>query len=290
MANFSAAFGYDLYLIPLLSTSVDVTFAGVTGGIGVGAGNFIDTTTTVAANEKVTYSGGVFSLGATPVAEPTDGTMQPVRLSGLTSASLETDTGSEDIYTYDDETDGFNQAVATTKSWSMSLAGVADFKDAGYQILRLTEQNTVADSLRVKIGRVGPTGTVETVYGYGTLMGYTESNEVSSIVSWECNLMGYGKYVAELDENAGNQLIGGIATTDTYNTTTPFTVTDSSGIAVTLSGGSGASADAEVTTVAGNLTAVAITVAGTNYQVGDIITVNEDAGSGVATFRVATVV
>jgi len=70
--------------------------------------------------------------------------------------------------------------------------------------LRLTEQNTVADSLRVKVARVGPTGTVETVYGYGTLMGYTESNEVTSIVSWECSLTGYGKYVVELDENTGN--------------------------------------------------------------------------------------
>jgi hypothetical protein len=204
MANFSAAFGYDLYLIPLKAESVDVAFTGVTGGVGSGAGNFVDTTNIIAQDEKISYAAGVFSIGATPVAEPTDGTMQPVRLYGLTSASLETDTGSEDIYTYDDETKGFNQAVATTKSWTMSLAGIADFKDAGYQILRLTEQNTVADGLRVKIARVGPTGTVETVYGYGTLMGYTESNEVSSIVSWECSLTGYGSYVVELDENAGN--------------------------------------------------------------------------------------
>lgn len=204
MANFTAAFGYDLYLIPLLATSVDTAFTGVTGGVGAGAGNFVDTTTVIAADEKIGYSAGVFSIGATPSAEPTDGTMQPVKLLGLTAATLETDTGLEDIYTYDDETNGFNQAVATTKSWSMSLAGVADFKDAGYQILRLTEQNTVADSLRVKVARVGPTGTVETVYGYGTLTGYTESNEVTSIVSWECSLTGYGTYVTELDENVGN--------------------------------------------------------------------------------------
>lgn len=204
MANFSAAFGYDVYLVPLSASSVDVTFAGVTGGIGAGAGNFIDTTTLVAANEKVTYSAGVFSLGATPVAEPTDGTMNPVRLTGLTAATLETDTSAEDIYTYDDDSKGFNQAVATTKSWEMSLAGIADFSDAGYQILRLTEQNTVADALRVKVGRVGPTGTTETVYGYGTLMGYSESNEVTSIVSWECSLSGYGPYVVEIDENVGN--------------------------------------------------------------------------------------
>ena len=204
MANFSAAFGYDLYIIPLKAESVDTSFTGVTTGVGAAATAFIDTTTTIAANEKVTYSDGVFSLGATPVAEPTDGTMQPVRLTGLTSAQLETDTGSEDIYTYDDGVKGFNQAVATTKTWSLSLGGIADFKDAGYQILRLTEQNTVADGLRVKIARVGPTGTVETVYGYGTLMGYSESNEVTSIVSWECSVSGYGAYVVELDENAGN--------------------------------------------------------------------------------------
>jgi len=79
------------------------------------------------------------------------------------------------------------------------LAGIADFKDVGYQILRLTEANTVSNSLRVKVLRVGPTGTIETVYGYGTLMGYTESNEVTSIVSWECSITGYGPYQLELD-------------------------------------------------------------------------------------------
>ena len=203
MANFSAAFGYDVYLIPLKAESVDTSFTGVTVGVGDSATAFVDTTNVIAPDQKVTYADGVFSIGATPVAEPTDGTMEPVRLTGLTSASLQTDTGSEDIYTYDDEVKGFNQAVATTKSWTMDLAGIADFKDAGYQILRLTEQNTVADGLRVKIGRVGPTGTVETVYGYGTLMGYSESNDVTSIVSWECSLSGYGAYVVELDENTG---------------------------------------------------------------------------------------
>ncbi|ADF42375.1 tail protein [Synechococcus phage S-CBS2] len=204
MANYSAAFGYDCYIIPLASASVDTTFTGVTGGVGDGATNFIDTTTVVAADEKVTYAAGVFSLGATPVAEPTDGTMNPVKLFGLTNASLETDTNSEDVLTYDDTTKGFNTSIATSKSWSVSLAGVADFKDAGYQILRITEQNTVADSLRVKFARVGPTGTVETVYGYGTLTGYTESIEAGSIVSWESSIVGYGPYVIEIDENAGN--------------------------------------------------------------------------------------
>ena len=204
MANFSAAFGYDTFLIPLASESVDLSFSGVTAGVAADANAFINTTNVIASDEKIAYASGVFSIGASPVAQPTDGTMQPVKLLGLTNASLETDTNAEDVYVYEDSSKGFNQAVATTKSWSMSLAGVADFKDAGYQVLRLTEQNTVGDNLRVKIARVGPTGTVDTVYGYGTLMGYTESIEVASIVSWECSITGYGPYTVELDENAGN--------------------------------------------------------------------------------------
>ena len=204
MANYSAAFGYDCYIIPLASASVDTSFTGVTDGVSAAATAFIDTTTVVASDEKVSYAAGVFSLGATPVAAPTDGTMHPAKLLGLTNASLETDTNSEDVITYDNESKGFNTSIATSKSWSVSLSGVADFKDAAYQIMRITEQNTVADSLRVKFARVGPTGTVETVYGYGTLTGYTESIEAGSIVSWESTIVGYGPYVVELDENAGN--------------------------------------------------------------------------------------
>jgi hypothetical protein len=194
MANFSAAFGYDFYLVPLASASVDTAFTGITAADDTTNG-FIDTTSL--ASGSVTYSAGVFTVGSEVYTM--DGTDKPVRLAGLTSASLETDTGTEDVYTYDNVTKGFNQSVATTKSFSISLAGVADFKDTGYQILRLTEANTVADSLRVKLVRVGPTGTVESIYGYGTLTGYTESNEVSSIVSWECSITGYGAYQLELD-------------------------------------------------------------------------------------------
>ena len=68
-------------------------------------------------------------------------------------------------------------------------------------MLRLTEANTIADALRVKFLRVGPTGTDEAVYGYGTLSGYTESIEAGSIVSWEATLTGYGPYRLDLDVN-----------------------------------------------------------------------------------------
>lgn len=204
MANFNAAFGYDFYIVPLMSSAVDVSFAGITG-----ASDFVDTATTVPADQDaIIYVPGTdstdpkFTVGGTPTDYVLDGAANPIRLAGLTQASLETDTGSEDIYTYDDESKGFNQAVATTKSFNISLAGVADFSDAGYKFLRLTEANTVADNLRVKVLRVGPTGIAESIYGYGTLMGYTESNEVTSIVSWECSISGYGPYKIDLADNA----------------------------------------------------------------------------------------
>lgn len=194
MANFSTSFGYNVYIVPLAAAEVDLTFTGVTTPT-----SFIDTATPVAASAVISYASGVFSVGATPLAM--DGTDDPFRLYGLTNAALETDTNTEDIITYDDETEGFNVSLPTSKTWSLSLAGVADFKDAGYHVLRLTERNTIADALRVKVLRVGPTGTDEAVFGYGTINGYTESIEAGSIASWEATIQGYGAYRIAPDFN-----------------------------------------------------------------------------------------
>jgi len=203
MANISTAFGYDVYIIPVAAAEVDSAFTGVSTGVGTSSAAFVNlgasNANLVSPSAAVSYTGGIFTVAATPFAM--DGTDDVVRLYGLTNAALETDTNSEDVVTYDSETGGFNLSLPTSKTWSISLAGVADFKDAGYQILRLTEQNTVADALRVKFARVGPTGTDECVYGYGTLTGYTESIEAGSIVSWEATVQGYGAYRIDLDVN-----------------------------------------------------------------------------------------
>jgi hypothetical protein len=204
MANISTAFGYDVYIIPLLSAEVDTAFTGVTTGTGTSSTAFVDLGTSganlISTSASVSYANAAFTVAGAVF--DMDGLDKVARLYGLTNASLETDTNSEDVVTYDSDTKGFNLSLPTSKSWSVSLAGVADFKDAGYQILRLAEQNTVADALRVKFARVGPTGTDETLYGYGTLTGYTESIEAGSIVSWEATLQGYGAYRVDLDANA----------------------------------------------------------------------------------------
>lgn len=194
MANFSTSFGYDLYIVPLAAAEVDLSFTGVTT-----PSSFISTTTPVTPSAVISYASGVFTVGA--AAMSMDGTDNPFRLYGLTNASLETDTNTEDIITYDDETEGFNVSLPTSKTWSLSLSGVADFKDAGYHVLRLTERNTIADALRVKVLRVGPTGTDEAVFGYGTINGYTESIDAGSIASWEATIQGYGPYLIAPDFN-----------------------------------------------------------------------------------------
>lgn len=194
MANFSTSFGYDFFIVPLSANEMDLSFTGVTE-----ASDFVDGSTPASASSSVTYSSGIFTVGGNPL--DMDGTDAPFRLYGLTNAALETDTNTEDILTYDDETKGFNISLPTSKSWSISLSGVTDFKDAGYHVLRLVEQNTVADALRVKVLRVGPTGTDEALYGYGTINGYTESIEAGAIVSWEATLQGYGPYRVDIDSN-----------------------------------------------------------------------------------------
>jgi len=210
MANYSAAFGYKVYLLPVASSEVDVAFTGITTATGTDSATaFLQTDTTVAgdelnlvaADDTVAFDSatGIFTVESS--AFSMDGTDKPAKLYGLTNASLETDTSSEDVITYDRTTRGYNTAIATTKSFSISLEGVADFKDAGYQILRLTEANTVNNSLRVKFARVGPTGTEETIYGYGTLEGYSESIEAGSVVSWSATLNGYGPYNLDIDAN-----------------------------------------------------------------------------------------
>lgn len=198
MANFSQAFGYTFYVVPLKSSSVDL--ASVVAP-GLGASGFIDDTTVISGSGPVTESGtgATYALTVDSASYLLTGGADPIRLAGLTDAALETDTNSEDILTYDDETKGFSQGVATSKSFTLNLAGVSDYNDIGYKILRLAEKNTVSEGLLVKFARKGPKGNAETVFGYGRLTGFTENIEAGGVCTWECSLEGYGPYGLELN-------------------------------------------------------------------------------------------
>jgi len=102
LANYSAAFGYDVYIVPISLNSVDTGFTGITTGIGA-SGGFINLGTSnanvLSTSSTVAYSNGIFTVEGTAFAM--DGTDDIARLYGLTNAALETYTNSEDIVTYD---------------------------------------------------------------------------------------------------------------------------------------------------------------------------------------------
>ena len=203
-SQYSAAFGYQVYIVPVFACGVDLT--SVTGGVGVAG--FIDPTTPAnqtaqilegATSSEILLAGANIVYDNSTVVDETT-----FRLYGLTNAALETDTSSETVTTYDTESKGFDQNIATSKSWSISLEGVSQFGDAGYKTLRLLEQNAVAGQLKCKIGRIGPSGTTEAVYGYATLTGFSESIEAGSIVSWSVTAEGFGGYSLDLDNSAAD--------------------------------------------------------------------------------------
>lgn len=188
MANFSSAFNFKVYFVPVLSSNVDTDSVsggvGETGFIALGAAEADVVAADAVIAEGVTVS--EIHVGGSDVVA---GGATPFKLEGLTDASLSTDTSSEEIVTYSDES-GYSQSVATSKSWSIALSGVTDFNDAGYQAMRLAEKNNVAGNLRVKIGRTTPSG--EQVFGYATLQSFSESVEAGSIVSYSVEAVGYG--------------------------------------------------------------------------------------------------
>lgn len=201
-SQYAAAFGYEVYLVPVNACGVDLT--SVNGGIGTGAGSFINTTTILPFNTQINPGNAGEILSGDPGANIVYDnnvitTETTIKLTGLSNASLETDTGSETVQTYDAENRGFDQNVALTKSWSLSLEGMSQFTDAAYKVVRLLEQGAVDGALKAKVGRVGPTGTTEAVYGYGTLTNFSESVEAGSIVSWSIEIAGYGPYALDLD-------------------------------------------------------------------------------------------
>lgn len=191
MANYSQAFGYKVYMVPLLSTELDLTELAL-GGLGLG--KFIDDSTPLANTSVVTETASPYGITVGATALALDGSDDPLRLLGLTSATLSTDTNSENVLTYDQETEGFDASVAISKSAVIELAGTSQFTDAAYKVLRLCERNSVSRNLMAKLARVGPVGSTETVFGFGRFTGYSESNEAGSIVSWSCSFEFYGPY------------------------------------------------------------------------------------------------
>jgi hypothetical protein len=272
-SQYAAAFGYDVYIVPVSACGVDLS----TVKDGLKVGGFFDPTTTVPELTKISEGATDGEIlagdpGANVVYDGTTVTTESVfRLKGVTNASIETDTGTESVITYDTEGKGFDQSVAISKSWSMSLECVSTFGDAAYKALRLMEQNAVSGQLKCKVGRIGPNSTTETVYGYATITNFSESVEAGSIVSWSAELQGYGPVGLDLDNQNTINLVGPIKTLSIH---LPGSVLEDGVYTdVTLSGGSGDGlATADITVYQNYVESIQLVDKGDNYAVGDDLT------------------
>lgn len=293
-SQYSAAFGYSVYLVPVYACGVDLS--SVTGGIQ--AGGFIDPTSPLDGTVEVSEGATASEIYAPPTTNivfdnDTNKSETTVRLYGLTNAALETDTSSETVTTYDTESKGFDQNVAVSKSWSISLEGVSQFSDAGYKVMRLLEQNAVAGQLKCKIGRIGPTGTTEAIYGYATLSSFSESIEAGSIVSWSLTAEGYGPYAVDLDNGSGGgedntPVTGGITGLGAVTPGSGYTEGTYNGVALT--GGTGMNATGNITVDgSGNVTGVTLVNGGSGYTAGDSLSAADSdlGGNGGSGFAVA---
>jgi hypothetical protein len=197
MANFNTATGFKVYLVPVAASAVDT--ATVTGGVLAGGGAFINTTTLVADSALITEGTKPYIIlkdaqnivkGALNVAGLALITTYSVfDLPGVTDASFETATKSDEVITYGDS-GGYSQGVATSKNWRIKIEGLTNFTSSAYKLMRLVEKNNVAGNLRVKIGRTTPAG--ETIYGYATLKSFNEKSKAGTIVSYTVEADGYG--------------------------------------------------------------------------------------------------
>ncbi len=265
-SQYAAAFGFQLYLVPVSACGIDL--ASVGGGLK--AGGFIDPTATVGEDTKIEEgaSFGEILAGDPGVNVVYDGetvnTEATFKLRGITNASLETDTGTESVITYDEEGRGFDQSVAISKSWSIALEGVSKFEDAAYKVIRLLEGNAVSGQLKAKVGRIGPVGTTEAIYGYATVTNYSESVEAGGIVTWSAELQGYGPLALDLDNTGSENLQGPIATLAVL--TTGADLLDGSYTDQQLLGGSGNGlATADILVSGGEVASVTLVDAGDGY-------------------------
>lgn len=113
-----------------------------------------------------------------------DGTDPPFRLLGIEDGPFTSATETEESPTWDDEAAGFARSEATSKSGSIAFSGLANYTDAAYNMLLLTEQGNVARNLYAKLARIGPAGFNEVRFGYGRFDNVDESNAAGTIVKW----------------------------------------------------------------------------------------------------------
>lgn len=230
-------------------------------------------------------------LGTTASSAPTSSSTMTEILS-LTNTSISVSSDTQQVLDYSTDF-GFTSQIVTGNSYTLNCALNLDPTSAGYRILKQAAQNS-ANGTAVQWYRELPLvgsgyDNPQVDAGVAFVSNWSESLEAGSISSVTFDLLGYG---APKSYQQGDP----IATLTV--TTAGSGLTAGTGIAlVPLSpeagNSSGKGGTATITLSSGAVATVTVVDGGTNYRVGDTLTMNDPAvvgaGDTAPVFTVATV-
>lgn len=235
-------------------------------------------------------------LGTTASSIPTTSAGM-TRILSLDNTGIQGTSESTSVVDYDSE-QGFQSNLITSQSYSIPCSMNLDVTDGGYEILKKAAINAASGSL-LEWYRETPvtdaSGDDSEVHaGLAQIGDFSEDIVAGNVAKVSFTLTGYGAYKFYPQGNPAATLTittaGSGLTPATYTGVALISTTPAQGI------GSGKGATATIVVAAGGtVTATPTIVAGgTNYRVGDILTVGAgtvgDAGSDVLpTFTIATV-
>lgn len=235
-------------------------------------------------------------LGTSASTVPTSSTGM-TRVLSLDNTGIQGTSQSISVLDYDSEL-GFQNTLITSQSYTMPCSMNLDVSDAGYKILKIAALQAAGGVLlewyRETPVTDGSTSNPEVHAGLAQVSDFSEDITAGNIAKVSFTLTGYGRYdfygqgkpAATLTvTNAGSGL-----TAATYTPVTLIPVSPAPGV------GSGKGLTASIVVAAGGTVTAAPTVisGGSNFKVGDTLTVAladvGGAGADVApTFTVATV-
>lgn len=230
-------------------------------------------------------------LGTTASTAPTASAGMTEILS-LTNSSIAVSSDTQDVLDYSTDF-GFKSQIVTGNSYSISCALNLDPTSDGYKILKkasMTSAQGVAVEWYRELPLVGTSNDHPQVdAGVAFVSNWSESLEAGSISSVTFDLTGYG---APKNYQQGDA----IATLTVTNGGAGLTAGSGKALVSTSpaqGNGSGKGATVDITVSSGVITAATIASGGTNYKVGDVLTITDPTvfgtGDTAPVLTVATV-
>ncbi len=234
-------------------------------------------------------------LGTTASTIPTTSAGM-TRILSLDNAGIQGTSESTSVVDYDSE-QGFQSNLITSQSYSIPASMNLDVTDGGYEILKKAAINAAGGAVLEWYRETPVTDASgddpEIHAGLAQIGDFSEDIVAGNVAKVSFTLTGYGAYKFYPQGNPIATLTtttaGSGLTTNTYTAVALISTNPAAGI------GSGKGATADIVVGAGGtVTSTTIVAGGTNYRVGDILTVGAgtvgDAGSDVLpTFTVLTV-